>query len=291
MTMDRREFLKSTGMGLAGLMVLPEESTNHSTTINENAYGILYDAKVCIGCRECEAACKERRNLPAENEPELDADNWTIIKLYQQEDDQHIYSFIKRNCMHCVDPACASACPVGAMHKTPDGPVVYDETICIGCRYCMAACPFDIPKYEWEEVFPRVQKCDMCADRIANGESPACVGACKVGALKFGKRSDLLEEAHAKIDADPANYVNKVYGEKEVGGTSFLVISKISTEKLGLPVLESNSLPSLTWPWMRAVPGVAIVVASLMSFLYWITGRKLKVALQEESLNDSKNSK
>ncbi len=286
MTMDRREFIKSTGIGMAGLLILPETKSS-TTTSHANAYGMLYDAKACIGCRECEAACKGRRNLPPVNEPELDADNWTIIKLYQQEDNQHVYSFVKRNCMHCVDPACVSACPVGAMKKTPEGPVIYDETICIGCRYCMAACPFEIPKYEWEEVFPRVQKCDMCADRIAEGDIPACVGACKIGALKFGKRSDLLEEAHAKIENDPLNYVDKVYGEEEVGGTSVLILSKIPHEKLGLPVLTSSSLPSLTWPWMKAVPGVAVVVASLMSFLYWLTGRKMKVALQEENLNDN----
>ena len=289
MTMDRREFLKTTGMGLAGLMVMPE-TVPHSNIASEDAYGILYDAKACIGCRQCETGCKGRRDLPLVNEPELDADNWTIIKLYQEEEDQHIYSFIKRNCMHCVDPACVSACPVGAMKKTPDGPVIYDESICIGCRYCMAACPFDVPKYEWEKVFPRIQKCDMCADRIAEGNEPACVESCKIGALKFGKRSDLLAEAHERIQNDPTSYVDKVYGEDEVGGTSVLIISKISHEKLGLPVLTSSSLPSLTWPWMKAVPGVAVVVATLMTFLYWITGRKLKVAVQEESINDSNQS-
>jgi len=289
MTMDRREFLKSTGMGLAGLMVMPE-ITSPTHTASDDAYGILYDAKACIGCRECETACKGRRDLPAVNEPELDADTWTIIKLYQEEENQHIYSFIKRNCMHCVDPACVSACPVGAMQKTPEGPVIYDETICIGCRYCMAACPFDVPKYEWEEVFPRIQKCDMCSDRIAEGDQPACVEACKIGALKFGKRSELLTEAHERIDNNPTEYVDKVYGENEVGGTSVLIISKISHEKLGLPVLTSSSLPSLTWPWMKAVPSVAVVVASLMTFLYWITGRKLKDAVQEEISNDSNQS-
>ncbi len=276
MTMDRREFIKTAGIGLAGFTIGPEITHMPSST-NLDGYGVLYDANACIGCRECEIACKSRRNLDPAYEPELDADNWTIIKLYQNEENQNEYSFIKRNCMHCVDPACVSACPVGAMQKTENGPVIYDETICIGCRYCMAACPFDIPKYEWEKVFPRVQKCDFCADRIRNGEQPACVNACKVEALTFGKRSDLVELAHQKIEAAPDQYINKVYGEKEVGGTSVLMISKVSFEKLGMPVLTSSSLPSLTWPWMKAVPGVAVVVGSLMTFLYWITGRKLKL--------------
>lgn len=276
MTMDRREFLKTAGMGLAGLAIYPE-TTPQSTSANLDAYGVLYDASACIGCRECEIACKSRRELPVEYEPELDADNWTIIKLYQDAESQSDYSFVKRSCMHCVDPACVSACPVGAMQKTEDGPVIYDETICIGCRYCMAACPFDIPKYEWEKVFPRVQKCDMCSDRLSEGQQPACVEACKIGALTFGKRSDLLEEAHKRIDEKPDEYINKVYGEHEVGGTSILMVSKVSFDKLGMPILTSSSLPSLTWPWMKAVPGVAVVVGSLMTFLYWMTGRKMKL--------------
>lgn len=286
MAMDRREFLKSTGLGLAGLVVLPE-TKSFVSSVNLDGYGILYDATACIGCRNCEVACKGRRELPSVFEPELDADNWTIIKLYQDESNSKVYSFIKRNCMHCVEPACVSACPVGAMKKTENGPVIYDETICIGCRYCMAACPFDVPKYEWEKVFPRVQKCDMCTERIVEGKKPACVETCKIGALQFGKRSDLLAEAHQRIENDQQNYVNKVYGEYEVGGTSVLILSKVSHEKLGLPTLTSTSLPSLTWPWMRAVPGVAVVVASLMTFLYWLTGRKIKVAVHEENINDS----
>ncbi len=286
MTLNRREFLKTSGASIAGLMAIPK-TLSPLTNSNADGYGILYDAKSCIGCRNCEVACKGRRDLPSAFEPELDADNWTIIKLYQDEENNHIYSFVKRNCMHCVDPACVSACPVGAMKKTENGPVIYDETICIGCRYCMAACPFDVPKYEWEEVFPRVQKCDMCADRIAEGQEPTCVESCKIGALQFGKRSELLALAHQRIEDDLTNYVDKVYGENEVGGTSVLIISKYNHDKLGLPTLTSSSLPSLTWPWMKAVPGVAVVVASLMTFLYWLTGRKVKLAVQEENINDS----
>ena len=277
MTMDRRDFLKSTGVGLSSLMVIPGIKPKSSPGSNEDSFGILYDATACIGCRECETACKDRRGLTPQGEDDLNADTWTIIKLYQDQEERSDYSFVKRNCMHCVDPACVSACPVGAMQKTAEGPVIYDETICIGCRYCMAACPFDVPKYEWDEVFPRVQKCDFCADRMRDGEIPACVEACKVGAIKFGKRSELLAEAHQRIADNPERYINYVYGEHEVGGTSVLYISKVPFENLGLPALSSSSLPSLTWPWMKAVPGVAVVVASLMTFLYWITGRKMKI--------------
>jgi formate dehydrogenase iron-sulfur subunit len=282
MTMDRREFIKKTGLGLAGLMVLPEIKQGSASEAFEDGYGVLYDATACIGCRECEIACKGQRGISPQFKNELDADTWTIIKLYQDPQIGSTYSFIKRNCMHCIDPACVSACPVGAMQKTAEGPVIYDETICIGCRYCMAACPFDVPKYEWETVFPRVQKCDLCADRLSEGLQPACVEACRIGALKFGKRSDLLAEAHDRINNNPEKYVNAVYGENEVGGTSVMYLSKIPFEELGLPVLGSSSLPSLTWPWMKAVPGLAVVVAGLMTVLYWVTGRKLKIQVQEE---------
>lgn len=280
MTIDRREFLKRTGLSLAGMAALPKSSTKIRETSSEDAYGILYDATKCIGCRECETACRARRDLPQGDDTELDADTWTIIKLYQDEGDS-VYSFVKRNCMHCIDPACVSACPVGAMQKTDEGPVVYDDSICIGCRYCMAACPFEVPKYEWEKVFPRVQKCDMCVDRIQEGQAPACVEACRIGALTFGKRAALIEEAHARIANEPEKYVDYVYGEHEVGGTSVLYLARVPHENLGLPTLTSTSLPSLTWPWMKAVPGVAVVVGSLMTFLYWFTGRKIKMQTEE----------
>ena len=132
MTMNRRDFLKQSSASLGGLMFLPLVDSNSSGEINEDCYGVLYDATKCIGCRECETACKGERDLEIERDEDLDADTWTLIKLYQNEEQGSEYSFVKRNCMHCIDPACVSACPVGAMQKTPEGPVIYDETIRIG---------------------------------------------------------------------------------------------------------------------------------------------------------------
>src|SRR5665648_59772 len=290
MTIDRREFIKRSGMGLAGAFVMPDLSKTLSPTVSPDCMGTLYDASQCIGCRNCEIACKSNHTSddasPAgiqedQQDLELSAETWSLIKLYQDKENRSIYSFVKVQCMHCIDPACVSACPVGALQKTENGPVTYDEKICIGCRYCMAACPFEIPKYEWEKVFPRIMKCDFCVDRQNAGGEPACTEACISGALTFSKRSDLLVEANNRIQNDPGNYIDHVYGEHEVGGTSNLYISKVPFEKLGLPTLNSSSLPSLTWPWMRAVPGVAIVMASLMTFLYWLTGRKTKIAMEE----------
>ena len=174
MTIDRREFIKRTGMSLAGAVVMPDLIKPLSPKVSEDCMGTLFDATKCIGCRNCEIACKSNHTSEDPNaagaqeeqrDMELTAETWSLIKLYQDNENRSIYSFVKVQCMHCVDPACVSACPVGALQKTENGPVVYDEKICIGCRYCMAACPFEIPKYEWEKVFPRVMKCDFCAER------------------------------------------------------------------------------------------------------------------------------
>jgi formate dehydrogenase iron-sulfur subunit len=176
--------------------------------------------------------------------------------------------------MHCVDPACATACPVKALEKTKAGPVIYHSEICIGCRYCMAACPFDIPKYQWDKVFPLIQKCDFCADRQAAGLLPACAEACTNGALIYGKRSELIKVARERIKTNPETYVNHIYGEYEVGGTSNLYISNVAFDKLGFPNLNTTALPELTWPWMSAVPGVFVGMAGLMTGIYFITKRK-----------------
>ena len=291
MTINRREFIKQAGAGLAGAIAMPKIKNPLSPKVSEDCNGMLFDATQCIGCRECENACKSEHNPTTvgqdERDMDLTADTWTLIELYQDKQNRSVYSFVKLQCMHCIDPACVSACPVGALQKTENGPVIYDDKICIGCRYCMAACPFEIPKYEWDKVFPRIQKCNFCADRQSEGLQPACADACRIGALKFGKRSDLLAEAKERIKNDPGNYIDHVYGENEVGGTSNLYLSKVPFEKLGLPTLNSSSLPSLTWPWMKAVPGVAVVVGSLMTFLYWFTGRSAKLEMEEINVDSS----
>jgi formate dehydrogenase iron-sulfur subunit len=290
MAIDRRELLKIMGLGLVGGLIEKPTRVLAASTNSEDGMGMLFDATRCVGCKKCEGACGERRISldPDRVPPELDglpqdlsADMWTIIKLYQDEEDKSNYSFVKLQCMHCVDPACVSACPVGALQKTKDGPVIYQEDVCFGCRYCMAACPFDIPKYQWDKVNPLVQKCDFCADRQEAGLLPACAEACTQGALLHGKRSDLLVEAKSRIDKDPDLYVNHVYGEHEVGGTSWLYLSSVPFEDLGLPVLESSTLPELTWPWLSATPGVVLGVGGLMSVLYWANNKRAEAHKEE----------
>jgi formate dehydrogenase iron-sulfur subunit len=239
---------------------------------------MLYDATKCVGCRACQVACKKRSNLPPETDSQglyempldLSADTWTMIKVYQEGDTS---SFVKNQCMHCIEPACVSVCPVAALQKQENGPVVYHAERCIGCRYCMAACPFGIPKSQWSKSLPLIQKCDFCADRIANGQAPACGEACPTGALISGKRGELLAVAHDRLKNNEG-YFQQVYGESEVGGTSMLYVAGVNFGNLGFPVnLTEVPLPSVDWPYMQAVPWVVGIVASLSTAIYFRTHR------------------
>ena len=291
MTINRRDFIKKTGLGLGALLAQPAvNELSASPRGTAGGAGMLYDSSKCVGCKECQVACKERLNslIPEVDISEVDANpnklsayTWTLIKLYKDGVDDSQSAFVKVQCMHCVDPACVSVCPVGAFTKTEAGPVVYDANKCFGCRYCMAACPFDIPKYQWEKVFPLIQKCDFCADRQKAGLQPACSTACPTGALLYGQRADLLQIAKSRIKSDP-RYVDHIYGEHEVGGTAQLYISHVPFEKLGFQALSTLSLPSRTWPWMLAVPGIVVVVGGLMSSIYWITKRRIKLQHEED---------
>ncbi len=166
---------------------------------------MLIDLTRCIGCRGCQAACKQWHDLPGEtthntgsnqNPPWISGKTRTMVTFNEVEQNGQLdWVFAKRQCMHCEHPGCASACTVGALRKTADGPVVYDASKCIGCRYCQYACPFDVPAYEWDEVLGLIGKCDFCVDRLAEGMEPACVKACPTEAITFGERDELLAEA------------------------------------------------------------------------------------------------
>jgi formate dehydrogenase iron-sulfur subunit len=183
--------------------------------------------------------------------------------------------------MHCLEPACVSVCPVAALQKTVEGPVVYNAQRCIGCRYCMTACPFNVPKYDWRSATPLVHKCTMCADRLADGEQPACAKACLTGAVKFGQRNALLAEAHQRISDRPNRYLDQVFGEHEVGGTAVLYLADVAFASLGFPVgLPSFPLPAKTWAVMSLVPAVAGGAAALMAFAYLLTRRQQAMSHQ-----------
>jgi len=230
---------------------------------------ILTDLTKCIGCAACVMACKEINDLPAGGEDRLSADTWCAVK------EEHGI-WVRRQCMHCLDPACATVCPVGALHKTPEGPVVYDESRCIGCRYCMIGCPFGIPRYEWDEPRPRVQKCILCFEkRLAVGEQPACTAACPTGAIVFGDRDELVRTAKQRIAAAPGRYLDHVFGETEAGGTSVLYLSNVSLESLGFSGgLRGGPYPRLTWDVLSKLPNVVSVGAVLLFGIWWISGRR-----------------
>jgi len=230
--------------------------------------GLLIDTTRCIGCGACTAACKEQNNLPLPIEPVMTAYTWTVVERREGVN-------IRSLCMHCLEPACVSACPVGALTKTPKGPVVYDATKCIGCRYCLMACPFGVPKYQWDQAVPTVGKCILCADRVEAGLPTACAAVCPTGATLFGERDALVREAQSRLRERPARYVNHVYGLEEVGGTSVLMLSGVSFGRLGRRTnLPKTPLPVLTWQVLSKVPDLALLAGVFLCGIHWITNRR-----------------
>ena len=218
----------------------------------DDAVGLLYDTTLCIGCKACVVACADANGRTRDTAwtgglwqapVDLNANTKNIIKLYQEGSDR---SFVKQQCMHCLDPACANACMLGALKKREMGIVTYDPTLCVGCRYCQMACPFNIPKFEWANAYtPQIVKCELCNHRLAKGQEPACTEVCPREAVIFGKRADLLAEAHRRLAAHPNRYVPRVYGETEVGGTQVLYLSHVPFEKIGLPDYGPTSVPEV----------------------------------------------
>ncbi len=247
---------------------------------------ILYDATLCVGCKACEQACAERNKLPYDEqiaaEQKQSAHKFTVVLAKGDK-------FMRRMCMNCNDPSCASVCPVAALRKTPDGPVIYEESRCMGCRYCMAACPFGVPKYEWSKALPAVKKCDMCSDRLAAGKVTACTEACPTGATKFGTRDELLAEAHDRIRQSPSNYVNHVFGEAEVGGTSVLMLSAVPFADFGFRTdLVHEPLPMFTFRVLSRIPDLVGLGSVLLGGIWWITHRREEVAAHEAGERESR---
>jgi formate dehydrogenase iron-sulfur subunit len=282
---------------------------------------VLVDTTRCIGCRACQVSCKSEHDLPAEqttytgqahgltNPPALSAKTFTLVQNHEVEDPQAVGGmrliFTKRQCMHCESPACVSACPATALHKAAHGGVAYDASKCIGCRYCVWACPFGVPTAEWDSLAPRIRKCDLCTDRILgegrpkalNGapltrdardrlersyQTPACVKACTTRALVYGKREELIEAAHQRMAASPGRYHPHLYGEKEVGGTGVLYLSSVPFERLGFRVdLGETAYPTYTANALGLVPGAVIGLGLVLGGVHLLAKRKEAVALAE----------
>lgn len=248
------------------------------------AKSVLVDLTRCIGCRGCQVACKEWNERKARkttfkgdftNPAKLNSDTYTNIRFVEtMANDTVGWSFIKNQCMHCKEPACASACPVGALTKSPQGPVSYDFDKCIGCRYCMVACPFSIPKYEWELTSPAVQKCTFCEERISDNMLPACVKTCPTGAMYFDDYDKIVAEAKARLGKEPKKYVNHIYGLDEAGGTTWLYLSDMPFNPLGFKKgIPNEALPNYTWSVLSSIPEKVVGIVVLLGAVVYIRGR------------------
>lgn len=318
--MNRRKFLAF--LGTAGVVsalgtAKVAKSAPHAFPYYEDSVGVLHDTTRCIGCRRCEAACQEVNNLPKPKVPFTDLEvtskkrrttayEWTVVNKYEVNGKPF---FRKLQCFHCNDPACAAACFARCFSKLPNGAVVYDGSQCVGCRYCMVACPFNIPGFQYDLAWdPLVQKCTFCEPRLKKGQLPGCVEACPVDALTFGKRSDLIKIARERVAKNPGKYVNYIYGEHDAGGTAWMVLAPAAgagsgpvddpavtgkeMEQLGLDThLGNQPMAELTYGALGAVPMIVAFWPVLFGGAYAITKRREAInrAEAEKAVQDAKN--
>ncbi len=291
---SRREFLKKS-LALSGALALGSGETVQAgpkNILSEDRKGVLVDTTVCVGCRRCEYACKKAHNLPT---PELesyadravfekmrrpDVDALTVVNAFENPQNPEMPYMVKVQCMHCNHPACVSACIVGAFSKEENGSVIWDTDKCIGCRYCMVACPFQVPVFEYHEALnPEIKKCDFCFERTRQGEIPACVEICPVEALTYGRYYELYKLAHDKIEDDRERYVNHIYGGFEVGGTSWIYLAGREFVDLGLPELGNNPAPGVSEAIQHGVFAYFIPPISFYALLggvMWLTKNSKK---------------
>ena len=279
--MNRRQFLRLIGAA-AGTALTGNAFATEITAGGQEFVGVLTDTTLCIGCRECERACAETHGLPVpddigdpgvfESLRATSETQRTVVNRFRTEQGD---VFVKRQCMHCWQPACTSACLTQAMYKTREGPVIWRSSKCMGCRFCMVSCPFVIPKFEYDEWNPDIQKCDMCFERQRAGKLPACVEACPMQAMIFAGKAKLMDLARTRIYRNPTRYIHHVYGESEVGGTSWLYLSAAPFDQIGFRTDLGNSpLPMVTKEFLYAVPGVFLLVPALLVGLNILTARK-----------------
>ena len=296
MNISRRRFLKSMTAAGAAVAVPSAAGAYGQFAGHPDAYGVLHDITLCIGCRLCEKACVEVNDeLPAPTKPfddesvfeqrrRTDEKTYTVVNRYEVGSDDKSPVFRKFQCNHCMEPACASSCFVDAYTKTSEGAVVYNASVCVGCRYCMVACPFDVPTYEYDEALePRVMKCTFCHPRLLEGKLPGCVEACPQESLLFGRRKDLIAVARDRIRKHPDRYVDHIYGEHEMGGTNWLYISGAPFEEVGFRTdLGTTPAPKLTSGALSAVPVILGVWPAILGGIYVMTRTKEKAAARDK---------
>lgn len=290
---SRRNFLKTTAiLGTAITGISSKTKAAPKNILSKDRMGALVDTTVCIGCRRCEWACKTAHNLPTDSIETYDDRNvlkkmrrpndkaLTVINEYPNNNPENFPIDVKVQCMHCDHPACVSACIVGAFSKEENGSVIWDTNKCMGCRYCMIACPFQIPAFEFDKpLWADIKKCDFCNERTKEGKLPACNEICPVEAITYGRRDDLIKTAHHKIKLHPNRYLDHVYGEYEVGGTSWLYLAAKDFHKIGFPKLSNSPAPALSESIQHGIfyyflP--PIVLYAILGSIMWINKNRMK---------------
>lgn len=304
--MSRRDFLK-TVTAVGGSVIIGSQTTSHAFREFSGwpgRYGMLTDLTECVGCRSCEKACNEANNLPAPQVPFDDgsvytekrrptAQSYTVVNRYENPKNKEKPIYRKIQCNHCNEPSCASACPIHAYSKTPEGAVLYDPEKCFGCRYCMVACPFYAPAYDYESAFePKIVKCVLCYDRIKAGSIPACAEACPVQAVTFGRRKDLLRLAKKRIAKNPGRYIDHIYGENEAGGTSWLYLSGVPFELLDFPTnIPSHPPVEEVKGFLAAVPVVFTVWPAFFGMCYTALRHRNGLGIKEKETEEKEEEK
>lgn len=290
---SRRDFLKLAGAGGAGLIACGAGTVlaNEGMHVNNAELGMLYDATKCVGCKACMSACKrvnsdygslsyEKARFDSDGlwdaPSDLSGSTRTLIKLFKES--PKVWSYVKYSCMHCQKPSCVSVCPVSAMTKEPvSGIVDYNKNTCIGCRYCQVACPYNIPKFQWEKALPQIVKCDLCRNtNLREKGISACAETCPTGAIKFGKRAELLQEAQTRLKDNPDKYIAHIYGEHEGGGTNHLYLASMPFNKLGLPDIKPVAPAEFSEKIQHTIYKGFIAPVALYSALCFIAVKNMK---------------
>jgi len=290
---SRRDFLKLVGATGAGLVAAGAATcqAHEGMRINNEELGMLYDATKCVGCKACMSACKrvnsdygslsyEKAKFDTDGlwdaPSDLSGSTRTLIKLFKESPKS--WSYVKYSCMHCQKPSCVSVCPVTAMTKEPvTGIVDYNKNTCIGCRYCQVACPYNIPKFQWEKALPQIVKCDLCKNtNLREKGISACAEVCPAGAIKFGKRKDLLNEAQIRLKDNPDKYIAHIYGEHEGGGTNHLYLASMPFNKLGLPDIKPEAPAEFSEKIQHTIYKGFIAPVALYSTLCFIAVKNMK---------------
>jgi Fe-S-cluster-containing dehydrogenase component len=310
MSPTRRTFLSTAALTVAAGTARGRSAPPDAEARAAGQAACLVDTTLCVGCRKCEEACNRANGLPRPTVPfsdpaplrsprRPDADAFTVVNEFigpPSPDQLHRRSTtVKIQCMHCLEPACVSACIVGALTRADHGAVVYDPSICIGCRYCMVACPFGVPAYEYDRaVAPRVRKCELCTGHGPDGgPDPACARACPMEAIVFGTRGDLLDLARARIESRPERYLEQVYGEHEVGGTAWMYLVGRSPTEIGLLDMPTAAPPRTTEAIQHGIfnYGAAplALYGGLGAVMWWVRRRERLHGHDESTVGTGRN--